>query len=148
MRWLFGYDEPALLASLGIDELVHTCPRCGVGAHGQPSSADRFVSIARAGAAVLVAVADGPVGIDLEPTAAQAPALAAHPSETGDPLRLWVRKEAILKATGLGLTVSPDTFWIAGARPSPIAGYAGLPLVVEDLDLPGYVAALASRLTA
>jgi len=144
VRWLFGYDEPALLASLDIDVVTHTCPRCGVGDHGRPSSSGRFVSIARAGEAVLVAVAEEPVGVDLESQSATGPALAAHPSETGDPLTLWVRKEALLKATGLGLTVSPDTFWIDNGRPSPIPGYAGPPLIVHEIVVPGYVAALAT----
>lgn len=147
VRWAVGPDESALMRALGVDGWAHLCPVCGSVAHGRPAAAAYDgVSIARGGDLVAVVVSDdGPVGIDLERAGASAPGgVVAHPSESADPLRLWVRKEALLKATGLGLTVAPATFWIDDAgRPSPIAGYDGPPLVVHDLDVPGHVAALA-----
>ncbi|GAC1382183.1 MAG: hypothetical protein NVSMB48_11910 [Marmoricola sp.] len=103
------------------------------------------MSLSHAGGVTLAAVADGPIGIDHEPLGADISLqVVAHPSETGDALALWVRKEALLKATGLGLQVDPTSFWLdAAGRPSPIEGYAGPPLVVVDLEISGFVAALA-----
>ena len=103
--------------------VVHECPRCGSDAHGRPrllpTAAVRHpghVSLARAGDLSVVALTDvGPVGVDVEAVdAAGFPGfddVALHPDEHAssaeDRTRLWVRKEALLKAYGLGLAVDP-----------------------------------------
>jgi 4'-phosphopantetheinyl transferase len=60
----------------------------------------------------------GPVGVDVEPAGtAGFPGfedVAAHPQEgSGDPTVRWVRKEAVLKATGWGLAIDPRGVWVA-----------------------------------
>ena len=145
-RWVAAATRAEALAALGIVEFGHRCLTCGSTEHGQPFAGGvGGLSLSRAGGLVLAAIADGPVGIDHEPIGSEVPReVVAHPSESGDALRLWVRKEAILKATGLGLQIDPTSFWIDEAgRPSPITGYDGPPLRVEDLDLDGFVAAIA-----
>lgn len=96
--------------------LHHHCPTCGSIEHGRPSfDAPVQVSIAHTSGLSVVAVSSVPIGIDVERDAAQQ----------------WVRAEAIGKAYGVGLT-GPDRL-------------AGGDALVVDLDLPGYVAALAVR---
>lgn len=147
IRWVAASSREEALAALGIREAQHWCPTCGSTEHGQPfAEGVGGLSISDAGGVVLVAIADGPVGIDHEPIGSEVPrSVVAHPSETVDPLTLWVRKEAILKATGLGLQVDPAAFWIdETGHPSTIAGYDGPAIVVCDLDLDGFIAALAT----
>lgn len=120
--------------------------RCASIDHGQPFvEGIGGLSLSHAHGVTLAAVADGPVGIDHEPLDERVAAnVVAHPSETADPLRLWVRKEAVLKATGLGLLVDPTSFWIdERGRPSTPSGYEGPPLAVVDLEVEGFVAAIA-----
>lgn len=78
--------------------VVQVCGECG-GPHGRPSVvvAGRpgpAVSLAHAGGLAVVAVSGVPVGVDVE---------RAEPG-----VREWVRTEAVLKATGHGLTVDPS----------------------------------------
>src|SRR5262249_17489492 len=67
--------------------------------------------VAHTAAVALVAVARADVGVDVEPldrdvSGWQLPAHALAPSEMGaDFLTTWVRKEALLKASGHGLAV-------------------------------------------
>ncbi|MFN0281786.1 MAG: 4'-phosphopantetheinyl transferase family protein [Kineosporiaceae bacterium] len=98
------------------------CPSCG-GPHGRPVvGAGPDVSLARSGPVVAVALSDdGPVGIDVEEVARTAfagfPAVALHADERRAVeagglearARTWVRKEAALKAAGVGLVVDPTT---------------------------------------
>lgn len=149
LRWVSAPTREEALAALGIRDVEHRCLTCGSTDHGQPSAEGRALSISKAEGLVLAALADGPVGIDHEPVGSDVPReVVAHPSETDDGLRIWVRKEAILKATGLGLQIDPKTFWIdEEGRPSVIAGYGGPSLKVADLELDGYVAAIATAPT-
>jgi 4'-phosphopantetheinyl transferase len=141
--------------------LAHACPRCGSDAHGRPvllaTAAVRHpasVSIARAGDLSVVALTDaGPVGIDVEAEAAADFAgfaqVALHPSERSapavDPTRTWVRKEALLKAYGLGLAVDPgdlgldDAGLAAWDSPHPPPGAVWL----REVAVPGHVAVVA-----
>jgi len=113
-----------------------------------------YVSLARAGDLSVVAVTDaGPVGVDVEAQGAADFAgfadVALHPGERAttadDPTRVWVRKEALIKAYGLGLAVDPSDVrldddglaaWDSPHRP-PGAVW------LRDLAVPGHVAAVA-----
>ena len=141
--------------------LAHECPRCGSDAHGRPrllaTAAVRrpaHVSLARAGDLSVTAITDaGPVGVDVEAEGAADftgfEDVALHPAERvsppADPTRVWVRKEALLKAYGLGLAVDPSdilldddgrAMWYSRHQP-PGAVW------LRDLAAPGHVMAVA-----
>ncbi len=119
--------------------LAARCVACG-GEHGKPLpvAADGTVvaqaSVSYSGGLVLVALADAPVGLDVEAVSATAfagfDAIALSAAERRDLMRisptgragvrtaLWTAKEAILKMNGQGLTVSPTTLHV-GRRGSP-----------------------------
>lgn len=87
--------------------LTHHCPRCGATDHGRPMApgSSRHVSLARSGPLAVVALADVPVGVDVERTGAvDVAALRAVGLEDDDPTRAWVRAEARGKLTGEGLS--------------------------------------------
>ncbi len=142
------------------------CPRCGSTAHGVPRvrRADGgpvpFLSSSRGTDLVVVAVADvGPVGVDVERTDAdphgRTTAVSLAPGERPGAgpdgwLRTWVRKEAVLKAAGTGLTVDPRSFRVSdGAGRPAVTGHvpppsAGARWWLADLDPgPDHRAALA-----
>jgi 4'-phosphopantetheinyl transferase len=113
-----------------------------------------YVSLAHAGDVSVVAITDaGPVGIDVEAEGAADFAgfedVALHRGERGtnpaDRTRAWVRKEALLKAYGLGLIIDPRDVglddgglatWDSPHRP-PGAVW------LRDLAVPGHVVAVA-----
>jgi 4'-phosphopantetheinyl transferase len=138
-----------------------TCPDCGR-QHGRPLLVDDpglHLSLSRTGSVVALALSrSGPVGIDVEQAdGAQFEGfgrVARHARERGPAADVtsdatsdatsWVRKEAALKALGVGLRVDPTTFV------TPRAGVfaevvPGMPcLTVVDLDAPtGCAAAVA-----
>ena len=141
--------------------VVHACPRCGSDNHGQPRLVPTAtvrrpasVSLGRAGDMSVVAITDaGPVGVDVEIEGAAEFAgfddVVLHPGERAaapaDRTRVWVRKEALLKAYGLGLVVDPADVrldddglvtWDSPHRP-PSAAW------LRDVVVPGHVVTVA-----
>lgn len=135
------------------------CPGCG-GPHGRPAVADGSLhfSLSHAADLVLFAVADAPVGIDVEevPAADALSGLTAalHPLERAELdampaparpeafARCWTRKEASLKGTGIGLGDDPAAVCV-GVGPEPLApeGWQLTDVAVAE----GYAAACAVR---
>jgi 4'-phosphopantetheinyl transferase len=160
----------AVAAFAGVDParvvVRSICPVCGA-PHGRPmitldSRPGPHVSLSHSGDRVLVAVTlAGPVGVDVEPlgddafagdgvdgidgialTEAERAALEALPPDRRPAVRarLWVRKEAVLKATGQGLQVPPSEVEVVEAASSTAQGAAQL----VDLDVgDGYAACVA-----
>lgn len=163
------------------------CPRCG-GPHGRPvvswppPQADAPVefSLSRSSGLVVVGLAPGPIGVDAEAigdarTAMSVSGLLSEAEhavvreapEADRPAvftRLWARKEAYLKAVGIGIAAEhaltepgPGEGDTAGAdgRGEPRAGGGtgagggaggGTGWILSDFDvIPGYVAAVAIR---
>ena len=138
--------------------LGHECVRCGSTEHGRPrllaTAALRVparVSLARAGALSVVALTDaGDVGVDVEPSGAAEfegfDAVARHPSEgDADRTRTWVRKEAVLKACGVGLAVDPARLrldeHVVGAWPPELPMHGRT--LLHDVPVPGHVCSVA-----
>ncbi|MFF7634242.1 4'-phosphopantetheinyl transferase family protein [Kitasatospora sp. NPDC008050] len=151
------------------------CPGCGQ-LHGRPEPVDApglEFSLSHSGNLALIALAADPVGADVERADAFAPGAGAevttqlHPAEQAelaalaDPspqhraaaaVRCWVRKEAYLKGTGMGLGrgVAVDYVGLGpgfetSARPSGALPPAGWEL--RSVEVPsGYDAAIALRL--
>jgi 4'-phosphopantetheinyl transferase len=144
-------------------EVDRTCSSCG-GAHGRPRlpGTRLHASITHAGDCVAVALTeDGPVGVDVEAIGPVEPALFGHVVAPDEPFALdehaffvhWVRKEAVLKATGEGLQRAMTS--VVLGRPDepprlvrygdrrPRAG-TGAGVAMADLDAsPGHVACVA-----
>jgi 4'-phosphopantetheinyl transferase len=120
------------------------CGRCGSSAHGRPwatyDGRDVPVSLSRSGSHLVTAVAvEGSIGVDVESVAEVAARwqadLVLAPGEGADDAtaraRVWARKEAVLKAYGVGLD-------------RPMASLCLDAESWDDLDAPdGYVAAVA-----
>lgn len=139
----------------------HDCPGCGE-PHGRPRAEGAAVefSLSHTPGQVLVAVADVPVGVDVERHPDDPVALAGllHPRETEEInaaahgtldggratvrfTRAWSRTEAYLKGIGIGLGRDPHLDYL-GTDEAPgrrISGWA-----VQDVLVPeGYGAAVA-----
>lgn len=163
VAWAYG-DDPDLADRLLLGLLDgmagpvrRLCPWCGSGAHGRPvlpGPPHPHLSLARAGVLVVVATCDcAPVGIDVErEDAAAASGGTLHPREAageavGGPVT-WVRKEALLKATGHGLRLDPTTVRVSdpGAPPELLV-WPEPPIpdvwLCDVTIAPGYVAAVA-----
>lgn len=143
------------------------CPRCGATDHGRPWVGDApglGLSVARtAGHVVVATVLDAAVGIDVERLDTAVDRLEdvalgpydARPVDAAGLLRTWVRKEAVLKAAGVGLLVDPSHLGVTAPDEAPdvVAWTSGStadprPVRLVDLgaahDLPdGLVASLA-----
>jgi 4'-phosphopantetheinyl transferase len=162
-----------LAAQLGVAaaqvRLDRACPDCGR-PHGRPrltSGTGPAFSVSHSGNLVGVAFATAPaVGLDVEQVAPQraeglVPAVLS-PAERAefdrlaaarrgpDFFRYWVRKEALLKATGEGLRVRlPDLTVSAAGQPARLVEWAGRPdapsrFTLYDLDGdPSHAASLA-----
>ncbi|WP_278257267.1 4'-phosphopantetheinyl transferase superfamily protein [Nocardioides convexus] len=139
----------------------HDCPGCGE-PHGRPRAEGAAVefSLSHTPGQVLIAVADVPVGVDVERHPDDPVALAGllHPRETQEITaaaqgtldggratvrftRAWSRTEAYLKGIGIGLGRDPHLDYL-GTDEAPgrrIAGWS-----VQDVLVPeGYGAAVA-----
>jgi 4'-phosphopantetheinyl transferase len=140
------------------------CPQCAATDHGRPvvrtvEGRRVHVTIARTlGRTAVAAGSTGPIGVDLECVDADrfsgVATVARHAGEPESPTLAdvavqWVRKEAVLKATGWGVTYGPDRVNVTPDRPSPFpvgvgSGRREVQLWVTDLDVgPGYAAAVA-----
>ncbi|MFF5704202.1 4'-phosphopantetheinyl transferase family protein [Streptomyces sp. NPDC012794] len=141
-------------------ELVREdCPGCGQ-PHGRPAVAGGGVhfSLSHSDDLAYFAFAGVPVGVDVEglPTAgAVADVLSSlHPVEAGEInalpeaerqaalARVWARKEACLKGTGMGVALGlAEPYVGSGPAPAPVPGWT-----LRDLPAPTpYAAAVAVR---
>lgn len=135
------------------------------GAHGKPRLPDRpglHFNLSHSGElAVIATTSIGEVGIDLEALRPRSDLLpvarrffAAHEADAVEAcdgearsrafLRLWTRKEAVLKATGRGIGVDARqiTVGIADCAPRVMVDFDPRPLLLRDLEIaPGYLAA-------
>lgn len=151
-------------AHLGVDpsavRLTTTCARCGC-ANGKPRLAEPCgvtFSVSHSGDCVAVAIAWGiEVGVDVEETGPVDQGVAAcvlcpdewRPGGAGFHLA-WARKEALLKATGYGLSVAPSSVEFSPPHEPPqLVRWSAKqslrgPVSMRDLDAgPGYAASLA-----
>jgi 4'-phosphopantetheinyl transferase len=123
-------------------------------------------NIATAGDRVVCAVTEtGPVGVDVESheviaeadraggveqvllTPAERAVLHEFPDRASALTRWWVRKEAMLKASGEGLAIEPPTLEMSAPDETPqLLSWQGRPVPpvwISDLDVgPGYEAAV------
>jgi 4'-phosphopantetheinyl transferase len=137
-----------------------SCPRCGRH-HGRPrlTGTGLHVSISHSGATVAVAVSRaGEVGVDVQQVdddrvrelspLVLAESEAGHVAAADDFFTYWTRKEALVKATGDGVTVPLGEVVVTPpGTPPRLLGYprrAGLAAQLRDLRPGlGYVGALA-----
>jgi 4'-phosphopantetheinyl transferase len=137
-----------------------SCPTCDR-PHGRPRlpGAGLDVSISHSGATVAVAVsAAGAVGVDVQQVQADsvdelsplvlADSEARHVAAARDFFTYWTRKEALVKATGDGVTVPlPEVVITPPGTPPRLLGYprqGALAAQLRDLSPGlGYVGALA-----
>ena len=136
--------ETVLTELLGeVPRVDRTCPDCDR-QHGKPvlDHPTLHVSTATSAGLSVVAVADAPVGVDVERVDAARfdgfAGVAQHRAERGEPAVLWTRKEAALKATGEGLRTDPRTVDVSRAV-EPVRGALLLDVAVPE----GWVAAVA-----
>ena len=157
------------------------CAGCSSSEHGKPSIAGVELSLSRSHGTVMAAAgpAGTQLGADIEripadlfagfddyvlaPEERTGPGMAEPPESSphGDVtarIALWVAKEAVLKAAGLGLALDPSTVSLvdASGAPAPVPGAhvqatgTGHPSVDGLLAAgvpapPGYLAAVAGR---
>ncbi|MFF2192328.1 4'-phosphopantetheinyl transferase family protein [Streptomyces sp. NPDC058157] len=117
------------------------CPGCADAAHGPPyvrhPGNALWISISHTGGCGVLAVAEHPVGIDVEhearPWSPEAAAKALTPSEAAHLeaqrtprarahafLTCWTRKEAALKAAGIGIVTDLSAVETHPAAPGPV----------------------------
>ncbi|GAB3665307.1 hypothetical protein GCM10027596_31280 [Nocardioides korecus] len=152
----------ALHTGAAVDQVQvgRLCPRCASSGHGRPhalvAGRDRvWVTLARAGPLTLAAACtDAAVGVDVEAWGAFDgidDEAVLHPRERAgsahDRALTWVRKESLLKAVGVGLTVDPRAVRLGPAsQPPRLVSWPGpgpVPVVaMRDLDVPGHAASL------
>ena len=120
------------------------------GEFGKPSVDGVEFSLSHTGSVVLIGLGDLPLGVDVEKVpeerAVQQVGSSFHPREAAELLglpaderpgafaRVWVRKEALLKAIGTGLSrgISRDYVGTGTVPGTPVSG-----LRIHDVALPG-----------
>ncbi|MCX5386328.1 4'-phosphopantetheinyl transferase superfamily protein [Streptomyces sp. NBC_00083] len=146
------------------------CPGCGDPLHGPPAvlspESPLWISISHTHGCGMLAVARVPVGVDVEgvrdfPVEELAPATLTESerqvvlgadegsARTRAFLRSWTRKEAVLKAVGVGITTDLRTVETRPEHAGPVVVAAGVPgtpasWTVADLAVPGAWAAALS----
>lgn len=148
-------------AALSFDR---TCAHCNDRTHGKPvvetAGPRPDFSLSHSGGLAVLAVSDRAVGVDVEDATAReqplAPVLSARERAScqsyADFAKLWTRKEALLKAVGMGLAVDPGRIEVLGTTLLTLPAELGRPedCTLRDLPLPapyvGSVAALGSQL--
>jgi phosphopantetheinyl transferase len=156
----------AVRAASGLHELaVHrTCASCGAHDHGRPRTDDPgvWLSASRSGDLVEVATSSAAVGVDIEVlggpgdpipyialTEGEASWVSGHPQEnrTNAFLRLWTRKEAVLKMLGVGLERDPSEvdvrYAVPTIRDTPVLWRGMHVRLVSYVPRDGYIAAVA-----
>ena len=124
--------------------------RIRTGESGKPSVDGVEFSLSHTGSVVLIGLGDLPLGVDVEKVpeerAVQQVGSSFHPREAAELLglpaderpgafaRVWVRKEALLKAIGTGLSrgISRDYVGTGTVPGTPVSG-----LRIHDVALPG-----------
>ena len=124
--------------------------RIRAGDSGKPSVDGVEFSLSHTGSVVLIGLGDLPLGVDVEKIPEERTVdqvgSSFHPRETAELLdlpaderpkafaRVWVRKEALLKAIGTGLSrgISRDYVGTGTVPGTPVAG-----LRIHDVALPG-----------
>lgn len=142
-RLMLGHYLGVSPTGLDIDR---TCSGCGR-AHGRPRilGSSLQVSVSHAKDRVLVACGDFEgVGVDVEPVVETAEAQALLPSIINDEelsaagwaIPYWVRKEAVLKATGKGLSVPMRNLTVSPPyEPPSLLHFEGHDCVVERVSM-------------
>jgi 4'-phosphopantetheinyl transferase len=133
------------------------------GVHGKPRVAGVEFNCSHAPSLTLVAVASQPIGVDVEPITAcegidaighrfinevEYADIVAMPAGRApiEMLRLWVIKEACLKAIGTGLATDPRELCVRHASPAVFDVSRGADALRARLvAVPGHVAAVAAR---
>jgi 4'-phosphopantetheinyl transferase len=131
----------------------------------EPEHSQFSMSLAHGGDIALVAVAfETLVGVDVEPlrVGVESWSLVSHALTPGEQTRLqalsdsvrgeaflaiWARKEALLKAIGVGLGVDPRLIELDGSAVVAVPPELGAAddWTLVDVPVPGHVAALALR---
>ncbi|MFC8419565.1 4'-phosphopantetheinyl transferase family protein [Streptomyces sp. NPDC057236] len=146
------------------------CPGCGSPEHGPPAvlapKDGPMFSLSHSGGLGMLAVSGCPVGMDVEalrdvhvaeladaaltPVEREVVLGMEEPRRTRAFLRCWTRKEAVLKAVGVGLATSPSALETGADRPGPVEVTADIvpsaPVTWRVTDVPvppGWVASLA-----
>lgn len=129
--------EAWLCGELGVSRVVRMCPRCGSSGHGRPvvlgaargAGGPPWVSLSYAdGLGVAAWTWDGPVGVDAE-------SVGPPVGEFGD-RATWTRTEAVLKASGGGVTRMPHDLPAMWSRPLELpTGWVGT-VAVAGVDDP------------
>lgn len=138
------------------------CRICRSDDHGKPCEVGELhFSVSHSANRVAVAVTiGGPVGVDIERvnelSGIERYVLhpdEVHPDHWSDLLRYWVRKEAVLKATGVGLSVAMSSLRVSDPTSVPaVLEYPDRDLSLSmislhDVDIgPGYLASVAALL--
>ncbi|WP_139185713.1 4'-phosphopantetheinyl transferase family protein [Sanguibacter gelidistatuariae] len=169
-RFVSAHAMLRILVGQRLDLDPHLLAFAPRGAYGKPELVHHafrlHVNIASAGDRVVCGVTEsGPIGVDVEShsviadanrfgeldrillTPAERRVLGELEDRVGALTRWWVRKEAVLKASGEGLTIEPTTLQMSAPDEAPqLLGWQGRPvpaLWMSDLDVgDGYEAAV------